>query len=81
MSGWRGSAATDPIGTASGSERVSHNKPFEVAPLATARGTGSIKESVLSDLLQYIGSIALLIVILLAGSVAAHFFSKWRGKK
>jgi len=35
----------------------------------------------LSELLQYIGSIALLIAILLAGSVAVYLVGKLRGKK
>jgi hypothetical protein len=40
-----------------------------------------MEATVLSDLLQYIGSILLLIAILLAGSAAVHFVSKRRGKK
>jgi hypothetical protein len=43
--------------------------------------TISAGESVLSDLLQYIASIALLIAILLVFSVAVYLVGKLRGKK
>jgi len=48
--------------------------------LATARGTDS-EESTLSELLQYLGSVALLIAILLAFSVGVYLVGKLRGKK
>jgi hypothetical protein len=35
----------------------------------------------MSDLLQYIGSIALLIIILFALAIIIHFVTAWRRKK
>jgi hypothetical protein len=51
------------------------------AAIQPGHPTVLIEEFILSELLQYLGSVALLIVILLAGSVAVYFIGKLRGKK
>jgi hypothetical protein len=56
---------------------IYYQLPTTHYPLPTISGG----ESVLSGLLQYIASIALLIAILLAFSVAVYLVGKLRGKK